>query len=1027
MARHLKDIMNEIMRLCRSASSNQSRQSKTPSTNTTSCLLVPTVYGRDAEIESIKDLIMSNKSNGITVLPIVGLGGIGKSTMSQCVYNDPEIGNQFEIKIWVHVSDEFNVVRITREILEVVSSKKYKIKSNLNMLQQDLASHMKSKKFLIVLDDVWDVTTNDCWDMLLGPLRPNDVNPSEVEVTGNTIIVTTRIQTVAKSCGTVGSINLEALEDDDIWDLLQAYAFGNNNNPDSYPTLHVLGKQIVREINGNPLAAKTVGRLLRRNLNVDDWNSIVKNKLWQSLQHTNGIMYALKLSYDHLPRHLQRCFCYCSLFPKGYSFSKAQLIQIWIAQGFVEKSGKGLEQKGWEYLAELVDSGFFQQVESSSSEYVMHDLMHDLSRMVSQTECATIDGLECTELVPTIRHLSIITDSTYHKDQNGNISRNEFETRLPKVISRSKLRTLVLIGKYDAHFFQSFRDAFKEAQHLRLLHIASSYADFDSFLSSLNYSHLRYLRLENKESHGALPQDLSKCYHLQVLDIDSCGTPNIPDDINNLVSLRHLVAQKGVCSSIANIGKMTSLQELDSFIVKNLSGFEVTQLKQMNKLVQLGVSGLENITQEEACGASLKDKQHLEMLGLSWNDACDGYGSGISYENDDDNDRSSENEYDSGMSSEPSLIKELDGLEPHGSLKHLRISGYNGAASPTWLSSSLTYLQTLHLESCGKWQRIPLERLSMLTKLVLIKMRNATEVSIPSLEELVLILPSLNTFSCTSVRNLNDNLKVLKIMHCPALKVFPLFENCQQLEIEPTSWLSHLSKLTIYNCPLLCVHNPLPPSSNISELSIRNVSTLPTMEVSSNGTLRIGLDPDLYLDIFDEPSDQLEALDDKVLSFHKLRFLTKLIISGCQNLTTISFKGLRQLVCLKTLELYRCPELLSSNIPPELTFEYMSGANRGALPPLEHVDIVKCGITGKWLCLMLQHAHALKELSLHRCNQITGLLIGEEENSQPSLMSSPEAPSLGYPGRDELLCHPLNPISSLRKLSIKFCSNLTFY
>ncbi|XP_040379181.1 disease resistance protein RPP5-like [Oryza brachyantha] len=81
----------------------------------------------------------------------------------------------------------------------------------------------------------------------------------------------------------------------------------------------------------------------------------------------------------------------------------------------------------------------------------------------------------------------------------------------------------------------------------------------------------------------------------------------------------------------------------------------------------------------------------------------------------------------------------------------------------------------------------------------------------------------------------------------------------------------------------------------------------------------------------------------------------------------------------------------------------MSGANRGALPPLEHVDIVKCGITGKWLCLMLQHAHALKELSLHRCNQITGLLIGEEENSQPSLMSSPEAPSLGYPGRDELL------------------------
>uniref|UniRef100_J3M1J2 Disease resistance N-terminal domain-containing protein n=1 Tax=Oryza brachyantha TaxID=4533 RepID=J3M1J2_ORYBR len=304
-------------------------------------------------------------------------------------------------------------------------------------------------------------------------------------------------------------------------------------------------------------------------------------------------------------------------------------------------------------------------------------------------------------------------------------------------------------------------------------------------------------------------------------------------------------------------------------------------------------------------------------------------------------------------------------------------------------------------ESCGEWQRLSLERLSMLTKLVLIKMRNAKEVSIPSLEELVLIkLPSLNTCSCTSVRNLNDNLKVLKIMGCPALK-----------------------QACIYDCPLLCVHNPLPPSSKISKLSIRNVSTLPTVEGSLRNKLTIGVPGK---DIFDEDSDQLITLDEEVLSFHNLSFLTTLVISGCQNLMTISLKGLRQLVCLKSLEIHHCPDLLSSNVPSELTRENMSGANRGALPSHEHLHIEDCGITGKWLSLMLQHV-ALKELILDYCNQITGLSVGEEENSQPSLMSSLEDPSLGYPGRDELLCVSLNLMSSLKKLSIICCFTLTFY
>ncbi|EEC78037.1 hypothetical protein OsI_17469 [Oryza sativa Indica Group] len=769
---------------------------------------------------------------------------------------------------------------------------------------------------------------------------------------------------------------------------------------------------------------------------------------------------------------------------------RAQLIQIWIAQGFVEESSEKLEQKGWKYLAELVNSGFLQQVESTrfSSEYgVMHDLMHDLAQKVSQTEYATIDGSECTELAPSIRHLSIVTDSAYRKEKYRNISRNEvFEKRLMKVKSR--------IGKF--------------------------------YTSPVSEN-------VTEESGRTLPRSLRKYYHLQVLDIGyRFGIPRISNDINNLLSLRHLVAYDEVCSSIANIGKMTSLQELGNFIVQNnLSGFEVTQLKSMNKLVQLSVSQLENVrTQEEACGAKLKDKQHLEKLHLSWKDAWNRYDSDESYEDEYGSDMNIETEgeelsvgdangaqslqHHSNISSELASSEVLEGLEPHHGLKYLRISGYNGSTSPTWLPSSLTCLQTLHLEKCGKWQILPLERLGLLVKLVLIKMRNATELSIPSLEELVLIaLPSLNTCSCTSIRNLNSSLKELgnfivqnnlsgfevtqlKSMNKLVQLSVSQLENVrtqeeacgaklkdkQHLEKLHLSWkdawngydsdesyedeygsdmnietegeelsvgdangaqsLQHHSNISSelassevleglephHGLKYLRISGSLPPSSIVSKLSIGKVSTLPTVRGSSSGTLIIGLHPD-EVDDDDglEDSDQLKTLDDKVLLFHNLRFLTSLAIYGCRNLATISIESLRQLVCLKSLELYGCPKLFSSDVPPELTCEYMSGANHSALPSLECLYIEDCGITGKWLSLMLQHVQALQELSLEDCQQITRLSIGEEENSQPNLMSAMEDPSLGYPDRDELLRLPLNLISSLKKVSITYCYDLTFY
>ncbi|XP_052153150.1 putative disease resistance protein At3g14460 isoform X1 [Oryza glaberrima] len=981
----------------------------------TSSLSPCKIYGRDTEKNTIMEIITVDSYDGVTVVPIVGIGGAGKTALAQLVYNDPIVGRQFQHNIWVCVSQDFNEMRLTREMLDFICKEKYEGLCSFANVQETLMTNIKSKRFLLILDDVWDNVNIFQWNKLLVPLKSNSAK-------GNVILVTTRSMSVANMIGTVNAIKLGALEKEYFWQLFRACAFGDEKY-EAHKCLSTIAQQISDKLKGNPLAAETAGELLCRNRNVDRWNNVLKNEDWKSLQLSGGIMSSLKLSYDQLHSHLQRCFLYCSIFPINYRFVGAELVRIWTSQGFIKcsHSNKMLEEIGQGYLSDLVNLGFFELVEREEStlgdqtSYAMCGLMHDFARIISRTgEYTVIDGLHCNKIVPTVRHLTIVIDSEYHTDPCN----EKFEKIINNAaVSLRNLRTLVLIVKSAFSFSQSFKDIVLKAQKLRLLQVCSEqtynymdmllrnlYNNFDPLLCNLvNLTHIRYMKIDSK----TLPQSLSKFYHLQVLDSGSNLT--MPNDMENLVSLQHLVAPEQIYMSIASISGMTALQELHSFNVHVASSSEITLLQSMNQLVQFGVSQLENITSgAEACGARLRDKQNLETLRLFWSD----------YLPQD----KCENARDV-----------LEGLEPRKNLKDLQISGYNGATSPSWLATSLTSLQTLHLERCAQWQILPsLERFPFLRKVELRSMQNVVQISIPSLDELMLIdMPKLERCSCSSIRDLNYSLRVLNIKHCPVLKVFPLFDNCQHFEIEQISWLPHLSKLTIHACPDLHVHNPLPPSTIVSKLSISGVSTLPSMKGSSNGTLTIGLpdvdDDDDFDDIFCEDINQLITLDDKVMSFHNLRFLTRLIISGCQNLTSISFKGVRQLVCLKSLKLGNCPELLSSDVPQELTCEYMSGSNQSALPSLERLHIEYCGTTGKWLSLMLQHAQALQELSLNGCKQITGLSIGEEENSQPNLISATGAASLGYPGRDKLLRLPLNLLSSLKRVSIGWCNDLTFY
>uniref|UniRef100_K3Z292 BED-type domain-containing protein n=1 Tax=Setaria italica TaxID=4555 RepID=K3Z292_SETIT len=1098
------------------ACSVQSQSNSSDTRTTTSSCVPREVHGRDVEKDYIIRVITAAESNVITVLPIVGIVGVGKTALAQLVYNDPTVISQFE-RIWIWVSDMFDKVRLTNEMLDVVALESHNRPPrnkeshegqmrNYSKLQEILKEHMghRSKRFFLVLDDVTDCMDSYQWNELLSPLKSSQKK-------GNVIVITTRNLSVARRLGTVEPIKLVALKNDAFWLLFKACAFGDDNY-ERHPSLNIIGRQIAAKLKGNPLAAQTAGEVLKKHLTIDHWSTILKSEDQKSMLLNTGIMHALKLSYDKLPYHLQQCFLYCSIFPDNYKFLAEDLVRTWISQGFLrcKNSKKTPEETGRDYLHDLVDLCFFEEVEKEESSptqgaeestpptgtcYVMCGIMYEFARVVSGSHFATICGLERNEILPTIRHVSI----------HSILNHKEFEEKLQTIVPLVRnLRTLILIGRCESFFFQSFQDIFQKACHLRLLQISATQANFyTSVLNLVNPTHIRYLKFGNNGSAISL----SKFYHLQVLD---AGHPTIVHGVNDLISMRYLFVTKGARSFIPRVGETSNSQDMQNSTDQNSSRFEITQLRSMNKLVQLGVFHLVNVSRSEADGAKLRDKQQLEKLILSWKDTNDDISiseaeegssptddSDSSYTNDDisiseveegssqmdDSDEEGRSRMDDSDPNYGPLINTeterersqtdgsnnsprsgpfidmahdvLEGLEPHQNLKHLQISGYSGSTSPAWLATSVTFLQALHLEDCGEWKILPsLESLKFLTKLKLSNMQKVKKVSIVPLEELVLInMPKLECCSCNSVMDLNSSLRVLKFEQCHVLKVFPLFESWKKLKIERKSWLSCVKELTICECPHLMVPNPLPPSSNVCKLHIARVSTLPTMEGSSSEKLNGWLtdlddrtwrqiDKNDWLTELDDrtrreinKNDGLTELDDRILSFHNLRALSRLHIAGCQKLSSISLEGFRQLISLKTMDISFCINLFSSDVPPppEHTHEDMTDINFNALPSLKHLRIEFCGITGMWVSVMLRHAPALEELRLDDCDQISGLLIEVGDSSSSNHTSAPRAPSAGNPDDaltsstpDGLLRIPSNSVSSLKKMSILWCRELTF-
>ncbi|XP_030943056.1 putative disease resistance protein RGA4 [Quercus lobata] len=332
------------------------------------------VIGREEDKKAIIGQLQdSDVKENVSFISIVGIGGLGKTTLAQYVYNDKIVKAHFELKIWVCVSDVFDVKTIVENI--IISATRKKPESLImEHLQIELREILNQKMYLLVLDDVWN-ENEETW----GKLRTLLLDGKR----GSKVVITTRTKLVAHITSPMSQYSLKGLSEDQSWSLLKQMAFEEGQETIN-TNFKAIGMDIVKKCKGVPLAIKIIGRVLNHKKTEAEWSYIKNIELTKVPKLKDGIMPILKLSYDYLPPHLKCCFTYYSLFPKDYLIDKLKLIQLWIAQGFIQSPDEDLllVDVADDYFKELLWRSFFQEAEEDEGKnrrFKMHDLIHDLA------------------------------------------------------------------------------------------------------------------------------------------------------------------------------------------------------------------------------------------------------------------------------------------------------------------------------------------------------------------------------------------------------------------------------------------------------------------------------------------------------------------------------------------------------------------------------------------------------------------------------------------------------------------------
>ncbi|TYG69539.1 hypothetical protein ES288_D05G238900v1 [Gossypium darwinii] len=947
------------------------------------------VHGRADDVKKIVDLLLSSGAD-TWVIPIVGIGGIGKTTLAQLVYNDPRLDGHFDKKIWVSLYDSFSTKRLLTEILECLTEHRCE-SSHMGVLQSQLRDSLYGKRYLLVMDDVWGDDQEE-WDKVRSLLRCG--------AEGSKIIVTTRTERVASIMSNAPSHLLEGLAKDACWTLFkqQAFADGEENE---FPNLLPISLRIIDKCQGVPLAAKVLGGLLRSKREEDEWLRVQESDLWSLDTGENRILSVLRLSFNHLPSNLKRCFAYCAIYPRNYHLNKEKLIQQWIAGGFVQSAGDNphmLEQMGNERFNDLLEMSFFQLTSSSDAgEFKIPSLIYDLAKLIAGKEFLTIENSDQAQ---------VVTGHNLAETRYALVENNYGSSLLRKALYKAhKLCSLNFLAYGDISM-EAQRNLVQCFRHLKMLNLSGSgIKKLHRSIGDLIY--LRYLDLSNTPLQ-TLPETIGHLCNLRTLDLSGCtDLLELPGEIVKLVNLMHLNVKD--CTRLASLPacwwSMVRLRTLP-IVISSKNLLLLRHLKNLQG--ELKIKYLENCTDpslkmpygaeefEQNCRdpsfrmpRGAKEFEHclvlnhlqLRTLDLFWGDGGEG----------------KLNQNTSSQTRQSELLSQqlINWLKPSPNIRRLSIKGYLGCEFPFWMESDAIHnLTVLELINCKTVETLPmLGQLPFLKCLNIQGMDNVVKIDyefysgamcpFPSLNELTLQdFPELRTWEGMGSTEAFPCLKKLSIMNCPLLKTMPSFG------------FPCLKRLSIMKCPLL---KTMPSFPTLQHLMLKDCNPLLLRSAADLRTL-LTLVIDSFCELDFIPKVLLEnclllvsltviscpMLPRLPANLGRVTALKSLKIGWCAMLDSLPH-GLANLISLENLEIIECPSLVTL---PEQSLERLSS--------LRSLSFENCnGFTS--LPRGMQHATALERLTVMYCSNLASLPDGLQNLlvlKSLTILSCPELASL---------------------------------